>query len=93
MIVQKIVCTRYKYISFQTKSHDHSCRQHNGNGGHRPSVMDVRSAVALVVRAGKVPGAAGAAIRIVGGCAVTPASTRPYKMGERFDLKTAEPAP
>ena len=53
-------------------------------------MLDVRRAVAFVVRAaGKVPGAAGAAIRIAGGCAVTPASTRPYKMNERFALKPA----
>ena len=54
-------------------------------------MLDVRRAVAFVVRAaGKVPGAAGAAIRIAGGCAVTPASTRPYKMKEILDLKTSE---
>ena len=53
-------------------------------------MLDVRRAVAFVVHAaGKVPGAAGATIRIAGGCAVTPASTRPYKMNERFALKPA----
>ena len=80
-----------KCISFQTKSHDHSCRDHSGNDGRCPGLLDVRRAVALVVRAaGKVPGAAGAAIRVTGGCAVTPASTRSYKMNGRFDLKSAE---
>ena len=78
-----------EYISFQSKSHDHSCRDHSGNDSRR-SVLDVRRAVALVVRAGKVPGAAGVAIRVAGGCAVTPASTRPYKRNQRFDLKPAE---